>query len=62
MDQPRSWVDVFARFCAGNPSEYEALASDACALGSAFQKINFLRDIRSDYEERGRVYFPGYRF
>jgi phytoene/squalene synthetase len=27
-------------------------------LGSAFQKVNFLRDIKSDYEERGRVYFP----
>ena len=49
-------------FCAGNPSEYEALKSDACALGSAFQKINFLRDIRSDYEERGRVYFPNIDF
>ena len=49
-------------FCQGNPGEYEALRSDACALGSAFQKINFLRDIRSDYEERGRVYFPGIDF
>ncbi len=49
-------------FCAGNPSEYESLKSDACALGSAFQKINFLRDIRSDYEERGRVYFPNIDF
>lgn len=49
-------------FCAGNPTEYEALKSDACALGSAFQKINFLRDIRSDYEERGRVYFPNIDF
>src|SRR5690606_33542101 len=26
--------------------------------GAAFQKINFLRDIRSDYQDRGRVYFP----
>jgi len=34
----------------------------ACSLGSAFQKINFLRDIRSDYEERGRTYFPGVDF
>ena len=49
-------------FCAGNPAEYESLKSDACALGSAFQKINFLRDIRSDYEERGRVYFPNIDF
>ena len=29
---------------------------------SSFQKINFLRDIRSDYYERGRVYFPGVDF
>lgn len=49
-------------FCQDNPGEYESLRSDACALGSAFQKINFLRDIRSDYEERGRVYFPGIDF
>jgi phytoene/squalene synthetase len=31
-------------------------------LGSAFQKINFLRDIKSDFDERGRVYFPGVDF
>jgi phytoene/squalene synthetase len=46
-------------FCAGDLSEYERLKPDACALGSAFQKINFLRDIKSDFEDRGRVYFPG---
>jgi phytoene synthase len=46
-------------FCAGDIAEYERLKPDACALGSAFQKINFLRDIKSDYEDRGRVYFPG---
>jgi phytoene synthase len=46
-------------FCAGDLAEYERLKSDACALGSAFQKINFLRDIKSDFEDRGRVYFPG---
>lgn len=45
-------------FCPSE-SEYQRLKSDACSLGSAFQKINFLRDIRSDYDERGRVYFPG---
>jgi phytoene/squalene synthetase len=38
---------------------YEALKAPARKLGEAFQKINFLRDIRSDYRERGRVYFPG---
>lgn len=46
-------------FCAGDIAEYERLKPDACALGSAFQKINFLRDIKSDFEDRGRVYFPG---
>ncbi len=46
-------------FCAGDSMEYERLKLDACALGSAFQKINFLRDIKSDFEDRGRVYFPG---
>ena len=46
-------------FLNGDNKEYERLKDYACALGSAFQKINFLRDIKSDYEERGRVYFPG---
>lgn len=38
--------------------KYEQLREGAAALGSAFQKINFLRDMRDDYEERGRYYFP----
>lgn len=46
-------------FCKGNEAEYERLKPHACSLGSAFQKINFLRDMKSDYDERGRVYFPG---
>ena len=37
---------------------YHDLEKYAISLGSAFQKINFLRDIKSDYKERGRVYFP----
>ena len=49
-------------FVAGNDAEYERLKEDACALGSAFQKINFLRDMKSDFDERGRVYFPGIDF
>jgi phytoene synthase len=36
-----------------------SLAPYAKSLGAAFQKINFLRDMNSDLEERGRVYFPG---
>ena len=43
-------------FC--DDKEYNKLESYAISLGSAFQKVNFLRDIRSDFEERGRVYFP----
>jgi len=46
-------------FTKNNKEQYEALKSPARKLGSAFQKINFLRDIKSDYEERGRTYFPG---
>jgi 15-cis-phytoene synthase len=49
-------------FVKGNEAEYERLKDDACALGSAFQKINFLRDMKSDFDERGRVYFPGIDF
>jgi len=45
-------------FCKGNDSEYDYLKASARSLGSAFQKINFLRDIKSDYQERGRTYFP----
>ena len=46
-------------FTKNNQAEYDALKNPARKLGSAFQKINFLRDIKSDYEERGRTYFPG---
>jgi phytoene synthase len=49
-------------FCQGNDEQYEKLKAPACSLGSAFQKINFLRDMKSDFDERGRVYFPGVDF
>ncbi|MFL0685165.1 MAG: phytoene/squalene synthase family protein [Algoriphagus aquaeductus] len=49
-------------FCEGNQAMYERLREPACKLGAAFQKVNFLRDIKSDFEERGRVYFPGVDF
>ena len=45
-------------FCGGNEKEYQSLLSPAKNLGAAFQKVNFLRDIKSDFDERGRVYFP----
>lgn len=49
-------------FCKDQPNRYAELLPFARSLGSAFQKINFLRDIQSDFEERGRVYFPGIDF
>ena len=49
-------------FTAGDTEQYERLKAPACSLGSAFQKINFLRDMKSDFDERGRVYFPGVDF
>lgn len=49
-------------FVEGDQKQYESLKSPACKLGAAFQKVNFLRDIKSDFEERGRVYFPGVDF
>jgi phytoene synthase len=49
-------------FVEGDTETYEKLKSPARALGSAFQKINFLRDMGSDFDERGRVYFPGVDF
>ena len=49
-------------FCEGNDEEYQRLKGPACSLGSAFQKINFLRDMKSDFDDRGRVYFPGVDF
>ncbi len=49
-------------FTEYNDADYQRLKGGACALGSAFQKINFLRDMKSDFDERGRVYFPGIDF
>jgi phytoene/squalene synthetase len=49
-------------FCEGDDAMYQQLKAPARSLGAAFQKVNFLRDIRSDYDDRGRVYFPGVDF
>jgi phytoene/squalene synthetase len=46
-------------FVNGDETEYERLKPSAMKLGSAFQKINFLRDLKADYQELGRTYFPG---
>jgi phytoene/squalene synthetase len=49
-------------FCEGDDAMYDRLKEPARRLGAAFQKVNFLRDIKSDYYERGRIYFPGVNF
>jgi 15-cis-phytoene synthase len=49
-------------FCEGDKNMYESLKHAARALGAAFQKVNFLRDIKADYNGLARVYFPGCDF
>ncbi|MFN6089565.1 MAG: phytoene/squalene synthase family protein [Cyclobacteriaceae bacterium] len=46
-------------FCKNDREMYERLKPSAMKLGSAFQKINFLRDLNADYNQMGRTYFPG---
>lgn len=46
-------------FVDGSESRYQSLKKPAMQLGSAFQKINFLRDLNADYNALGRTYFPG---
>ena len=45
-------------FVKGDTSKYDALKQTAMALGSAFQKVNFLRDLKADHDELNRTYFP----
>lgn len=45
-------------FVKGDVKEYDKLKESAMALGSAFQKVNFLRDVKADFEELNRSYFP----
>jgi phytoene/squalene synthetase len=49
-------------FCEGNKEQYQQLKPYAQALGAAFQKVNFLRDMKADAENLKRVYFPGVDF
>ena len=49
-------------FCEGKKDLYEQLKSSARSLGAAFQKVNFLRDIKADFSGLARVYFPGCDF
>ena len=45
-------------FCEGDMTMYTKLKPSAQALGAAFQKVNFLRDVKADYENLNRTYFP----
>jgi phytoene/squalene synthetase len=49
-------------FCAENKKLFSHLKEYACSLGAAFQKVNFLRDLKADYELLDRTYFPGCNF
>ena len=45
-------------FVKGDEAKYEQLKESAMSLGSAFQKVNFLRDLKEDFEGLSRTYFP----
>ena len=45
-------------FVKGDRKKYNELKESAMALGSAFQKVNFLRDLKADFEGLSRTYFP----
>jgi len=45
-------------FVNGDKDKYNDLKESAMHLGSAFQKVNFLRDLKADYEDLNRTYFP----
>jgi len=45
-------------FVKGDSAKYDELKEAAMSLGSAFQKVNFLRDLKADYETLNRTYFP----
>ena len=49
-------------FCNGNNTIYQSLKPAAQSLGAAFQKVNFLRDVKADYELLSRTYFPNVDF
>lgn len=46
-------------FVDGDDARYQTLLPGARALGAAYQKVNFLRDMKADHDTLGRVYFPG---
>ena|ERR1700744_531360 len=49
-------------FCEGDEILYNQLKPSAQSLGAAFQKVNFLRDVKADYQQLNRTYFPGVDF
>ena len=49
-------------FVQGNEKQFQKLKINAMKLGSAFQKVNFLRDIKADHENLKRSYFPNTQF
>lgn len=49
-------------FCEGDKAMYKRLETYARRLGAAFQKVNFLRDVKADYLQLNRIYFPGCDF
>ncbi len=59
MDLPM-WLGLMCLkvFVNGDNEKYDELKDTAMSLGSAFQKVNFLRDLKADFEELNRTYFP----
>jgi phytoene synthase len=49
-------------FCEGDGRQFARLKPAAQALGAAFQKVNFLRDVKADFDGLNRMYFPGVDF
>ena len=49
-------------FVSGDEETYKKLKPSAMALGSAFQKVNFLRDLNADFHDLNRTYFPNLDF
>jgi phytoene/squalene synthetase len=49
-------------FVSGDDETYKKLKPSAMALGSAFQKVNFLRDLNADFHDLNRTYFPNLDF
>jgi 15-cis-phytoene synthase len=49
-------------FCEGDRELYNMLKPSAQSLGAAFQKVNFIRDVKYDYHQLNRTYFPGVDF